>query len=158
MIDKLNTTLTIYTDIDYQYFRQDHMNGFIGYAQISPYDRLLPFQFRRGSDSAYDFEIELYKTSGKQDLLAADLTDMIYTTDLDINTRGQIDYLIYFGDLAFKSGYTMPCGTYYLKITSGDRSYYSEIFKIIDRTEGTDYFAANPDEGILSGDEILMYV
>lgn len=148
-----------YTDPSHQNWKQDFRHGdYSSFQLISPNDRLLPFQYRRPSVPSISIDIKLY--NALNDGFLYNLSTFIVGSEINIQSRGIVDYVTYFGQIPFLLNYTLDCGIYYIGVDDGTNDeIYSEIFVVLEGTNtGTDYLSANDDTYIIFNDDQLIIV
>jgi hypothetical protein len=127
--------LPVYDDINKQNFRKEIcFNDVCTFQLLTTTRRLPPFQFRRPYSLSGVDEIDLYCYD---DTLAySDLLSEIDATEITIENSDANDWITYFGNKDINI--TLPCGTFYLKITDGDGNiYYTELFTVSDFTDNS---------------------
>lgn len=120
--------LAWYSDKALQNHRKDYAFGEV-FPLLCPVKRALPFQIVRGTRAGAITKCELF---GLDDVLVEDVTTAMLAAGLSIvryETLGY-DVIVYHGlqDLST----TTPIGKYYLKLTDGTDTWYSEVFCMID--------------------------
>lgn len=114
-----------YDDISKQNHRRDYAFGNI-FPLITPNNRLLPFQLRRDSRSAYVTSVILRNIAGRQ---MYDITDAIKETGLTIRSFDGYDLIIYPGKIPM--AISMRDGYYYAEMSDGVETWYSEVFDVV---------------------------
>lgn len=103
-----------------------------GYRLITPYDKLLPFQFYRDSSAATITRWEVFTSDGV-------LAEVLDETKLDVvpitNATDDCDYIVYDGSAL---GVELQPGYYYSEIEDSDGNiFYSENFYVVPPVPGS---------------------
>jgi len=126
--------LPFYTDLRYQDYKREFNFGAI-YKLYSPSARLLPFQIirtHRSSTPITSVTLQKIKPNGALDGAAVDITAQVSGSGLNILefSADGYDIIKYPGALIFPS-YSIGLGQYYITITDGTETWYSEIFTTV---------------------------
>lgn len=152
--NNLLTALPIYDSRDKQFHRSVNYDVCTFELLCSQY-RLLPWQFRRPPSVATITSIKLtcYNEENEYEILAD-----IPSGDLSYATTSGWDYISYHGAQDLLD--TLPCGNYYLVITDGTDTWYSEVFKVTDAIDDSDNYRITRD-GVYrehDDDELRVYI
>lgn len=126
------SVLPFYIDINEQNHRKSYAYGAI-YQLFAQADRLLPFQIIRETRDDNDLSVVLYDKTGKQ---IADITTEMLETGLQI-VRFQsfgYDVIVYPANLPL--AINQPDGIYYLRISDGVQTWYSDMFTAVSDVSG----------------------
>jgi len=161
MIDNyLKTGLPFYLDKTKQNYRRRWCyDDICTFKLFAPKDRLLPFQIKRTTriDTITEMNLVCYNDNGTEtDLLALLPTP----TTLDIETAGGYDWILYYATRDLTS--LIECGDYYIEITDGIQTWYSEIFHVGDFLSGgktaASYGVVGADQQIaINNNDILNF-
>lgn len=119
--------LPFYGDIKYQNHRKTYSQGAI-YQLITPQRMMLPFQIvRKKRANKRITNVLLMHINGSK---LADITRVMLDNGLRIKIFDDYDIIIYNGTLPIVVN--MPIGMYYLQMTDGVQTWYSEVFNAVD--------------------------
>ena len=120
--------LAWYSDVSYQNHRKDYAFGEV-FPLVCPVKKALPFQIVRETRANAITKCELFNIN---DTLAEDVTTTMLANGLSIVRYEALGYdvVVYHGIQNLSS--TIGIGQYYLKITDGVDTWYSEVFCMID--------------------------
>lgn len=128
MIQTVNNNLFVlpfYTSIEMQNHRKPYAFGAV-YPLIAPTDRLLPFQIIRAVNSANLISCDVYNLKGT---CLFSIGPELKETGFEVKKYEDSDSLIYYGDLPLS--FKLPEGQYYLVLSDGKNTWYSDIFTAI---------------------------
>lgn len=120
-----------YDKLEKQNRYKEHVQKIADYKLLTPYDALLPFQFRRAKSTFPPVIWEVFEINTHT--LIVDITPSI---DLFLHnaTIGDYDYFYYGGETLHAvemAEVDMRCGFYYSKITMADETkFFSEMFHV----------------------------
>lgn len=150
MIQNNYSVLPFYTDLNKQTHRRSYAYGQI-YPLITPDKTVLPFQIIRPHRANGFSLVALKKLDGSTFLTIA--TSMA-ATGLEILNKGTYDIIKYTG-LGRMGAITTPEGQYYLEISDGIDTWYSEVFNIVvDYSKYLKLEFRNTDNIFFTGGEI----
>jgi hypothetical protein len=148
------TPLPFYTDIEEQNHRRSYAYGAI-YPLYAPVTSLLPFQFMREHRASTPItSCELYDKNG---IYVADLTSDMETAGLhieEVDTYG-VDVVVYPAVMPLTRSIGM--GQYYLMLTDGVETWYSDIITLIDTPSSYLQIEWYDTESMLSDAGIVVY-
>lgn len=126
------SVLPWYTSIDEQNHRKSYAFGNV-YPLFTPKNKLLPFQFMRSTRADNITSVVLFKKEGTQ---VATITQQMIETGLQIVRFPALGYdvVVYPGILPMITN-LFP-GQYYLRITDGVETWFSEIFTTVNDVSG----------------------
>ena len=134
--DYLKTTFPVYDTVEKQNFRHSWCYDDVStFALITSSLRLLPMQFKRSLDPTVftDLTFTLWTYD---DMTATDITTIIPSADFNISTIDGEDWLTYYGNIELLS--ELDCGVYYLEISDGTNTWYTEVFTVKQFETSTD--------------------
>jgi hypothetical protein len=117
--------LPFYLSLDKQNHRKDYAFGEV-YNLFSPDRKILPFQIIRNHRNN---SINSVILKNKNNTIALDITSPMIQTGLMINSYSTYDVIMYIGGLPL--AITTPEGQYYIQMSDGVETWYSEIFTIV---------------------------
>lgn len=120
--------LAWYSDKALQNHRKDYAFGDI-YPLVCPVKRTLPFQIVRATRAGNITKCELFNSD---DTLFEDVTTAMLANGLSIVRYETLGYDVIIYHALQDLSTTTPLGKYYLKLTDGVETWYSEIFCMID--------------------------
>lgn len=126
------SVLPWYTSIDEQNHRKSYAYGNI-YPLFTPKNKLLPFQIMRETRVNNITSVVMFKKNGQQ---FANITQNMIETGLQIvrfETMGY-DIVVYPGILPMPIN--TPQGMYYVQISDGVQTWYSDIFTVVNDISG----------------------
>lgn len=100
---------------------------------IMPTSGIIPFQIIRNSiiNTESEIVLTLVYVNGSSEIIS----DATVLSDFKIETVGEYDYIIYFGNILM----TLDCGIAYLRLYDGVNTFESERFKLVE-LDNADYF------------------
>lgn len=116
------SVLPFYTNINEQNHRLSYAYGSI-YPLYTDVSRVLPFQIIRSTSANTISSVILYNKDGTQVRnITSEMTfDIVALTDYDV--------IVYTAAFAFQT--YMSIGQYYIKLTDGTTTWYSEVFTVV---------------------------
>lgn len=126
------SVLPWYDDISFQNHRKSYAYGNI-YPLFTPIKKVLPFQIIRPTRVNAVTLVELYDRQG---VLVANITAQMLDTGLSIKRFESLGYdvIVYAGNFALTTN--TPEGIYYLKLSDGVQSWWSDMFTMVRDTSG----------------------
>lgn len=117
--------LPFYKSLNEQAHRRNYAYGEI-YPLYSPCDRLLPFQLQRKHRTSSTWNAKLYDMEGTE----IDITTYLPNgTGFNVVSGTQTDTIVYCPLVGWS--YIIPQGRYYVRLTDGVNTWYSEVFTVI---------------------------
>lgn len=128
MTQNNNTSvLPWYTSIEEQNHRKSYAQGDI-FPLIAPANILLPFQIIRTTRANPVYNVTLYDANDK---VIVDMTDDMIEVGLQVVRFWEIDYDVIIFPATLPMALNLPIGAYYMKLTDGADTWYSEIFTVV---------------------------
>ena len=91
--------------------------------------KLLPFQIKRTTDPSETLNLSIVNINTD---VETDLTAFVVSSDWDITTVGEFDFITYFGRNDIEdAGCLIDECVYYAKFNDGTYTWYSELFKVV---------------------------
>lgn len=125
--------LAWYTSIDEQNHRRSYAYGTI-YPLLVADDKLIPFQIRRATSAATLTECILHSVNSSNII---DALSALITAGLNIKPFASSGYDLIINPGIIAHGLSIPVGQYYISLSDGTNTWYSEVFTIVDNI--TDY-------------------
>jgi hypothetical protein len=142
----LYTVLPFFNTKDKQWFRMTGTDYKL-LELICPQNRLLPWQIRRTVRPNYLTSIKLVCA---EDDASVEILAEIDSDEISYRTAGGFDFITYLAAQDLLS--MLDCGYYYLQVTDGVETWYSEIFNVQDFVDDT------LDDYLLYGVTDLEYI
>ena len=152
--NNLLTVFPIYDSIDKQFHRSVG-NDVCTFKLITSMYRLLPFQFRRAPsvDLITSIKVVCYNEATETEILPD-----IPTGQMHYATTSGWDYITYFGSEDLDE--VLDAGDFYLEITDGENTWYSEVFHVVCDVLDDDGYRISRDGNVRewSDDELRLYI
>lgn len=126
------SVLPWYTSIEQQNHRKSYAYGQIC-PLFAPADRLLPFQIIRNTRSNSVTSVILYDKTGKQ---IANITTYMREAGLRVVRFQSLGYDVILYPAIFPMPLNQLGGIYYMKLSDGAQTWYSEMFTIVQNVSG----------------------
>lgn len=128
---ELATAFPWYTvTVEKQNRNKGHCQGICPFQYFSQLNKIPTFLFNANTNTVVDTSgITFWEIWCESDDFYLDITAK--KTNLQVTVANGSDYIYYDGD---DLSITLPCGYYYMKMTAGGQTFYSEVFYVKDFT------------------------
>lgn len=100
------------------------------FTLLCPKNSLLPFQIKRLRSPLNITSVKLVSVNGLEDGSEMEIFSNIPVSELDVFSFTDEDRVVYYGQEDLTND--LPLGDYYLKITDGSQTWYTEVFRVLD--------------------------
>lgn len=122
------SVLPWYSDIQFQNHRKSYAYGNV-YPLFVPRDKLIPFQIIRNTRANNTFTVKAFDKNGIE---KANLTSQLAETGLTVKRFQSLGYDVILFPALFPFISNLTEGLYYLSLSDGVETWYSEVFTSVD--------------------------